>query len=190
MVISTFSVWIRVGPSRIIFHWVEMMRFWVRHRRERNEYISEVPVRSVNSAFEGDILRWGLGRGGEILKCKSPWVSVRTEQLSEHMNLSWALFQVPCTYHTTWRLRSYYPGQSGNGHIGSHLSYSSPFWHKQLKGQEIYFGSWLEVCPTCNPWATCRHVWVGSGEPWRQPDTNSWTYSSKARWGWVRGLSG
>lgn len=53
MVISTFSVWIRVGPSRIIFHWLDMMRFWGRHSREGNECISEEPVKGVNLLLKG-----------------------------------------------------------------------------------------------------------------------------------------
>lgn len=36
----------------------------------------------------------------------------------------------------------------------------SLYRHKQLKGRDIYFDSWLEVFPTCNPWATCSQVWV------------------------------
>lgn len=113
------------------------------------------------SAFEGDSPRWGLGRGGDILKCKSPTsvcVGELLEQHSKHMNLSWVLFQVPCTYHLTKHLCSCCPNQSGNGHTGWCHSYFSHYWYNQLKRREISFDLWLQVCSTCNPqamWSKC-----------------------------------
>lgn len=50
--------------------------------------------------------------------------------------------------------------QSGNGRTGWYLSHLPLYSHKQFKGQEIYFDSWLEVFPTCNSWATRSQVWV------------------------------
>lgn len=92
-----------------------------------------------------------------------PWrvcVPEFIEQLREPLNVSWAPFPVPCTNHHHAIPLLVLSRQSGNGRIGWYLSYLSLYWHKQFKGQEIYFDSWLEVFPTCNSWATCPQVWV------------------------------